>query len=205
MSAPAPNLDGFKNAGEHSSQSSASADDKKLSCLPQLTKKQFDEITHKYYTGGETAVLAQSVEQRTENPRVPSSILGDGIFAVFCIRQERVVLTFVTTVHVTAALFIICIVLLQGGSSGGLGAGLGGGSGGSQSMFGASGPVSFLSKMTYVFALIFMITSISLTVMQGTNYDIGLKERLQEASESKPNDNAIPAPVEKEEDAEAQQ
>ena len=114
-------------------------------------------------------------------------------------------LTFVTTVHVTAALFIICIVLLQGGSSGGLGAGLGGGSGGSQSMFGASGPVNFLSKMTYVFALIFMITSISLTIMQGTNYDIGLKERLQEASESKPNDNATPAPVEKEEDAEAQQ
>ena len=85
-------------------------------------------------------------------------------------------LTLVTTVHVTAALFIICIVLLQGGSSGGLGAGFGGGSG-SSSMFGAAGPVSMLGKLTYVFAIIFMITSISLTIMQGTNYDIGLKEK----------------------------
>ena len=114
-------------------------------------------------------------------------------------------LTLVTTVHVTAALFIICIVLLQGGSSGGLGAGFGGGSGGSQSMFGAAGPVSLLGRLTYVFAVIFMITSISLTIMQGTNYDIGLKEKLQQASESKPNDNATPAPAEKEEDTGAQQ
>ena len=98
-------------------------------------------------------------------------------------------LTLVTTVHVTAALFIICVVLLQGGSSGGLGAGFGGGSGGSQSMFGAAGPVSMLAKLTYVFAAIFMITSISLTIMQGTNYDIGLKEKLQKASETNTDNN----------------
>lgn len=112
-------------------------------------------------------------------------------------------LTLVTTVHITAALFIICIVLLQGGSSGGLGAGFGGGSGGSQSMFGASGPVSLLGKLTYVFAVIFMITSISLTIMQGTNYDIGLKERLEKASQGEP-DNT-PAPAAQEEDTGAQQ
>ncbi len=105
-------------------------------------------------------------------------------------------LTFVMTVHVTAALFIICVVLLQGGSSGGLGAGFGGGSGSSQSMFGASGPVSMLGKMTYVFALIFMVTSISLTIMQGTNYDIGLKEKLQKASENELDSDAPPAPDE---------
>ena len=110
-------------------------------------------------------------------------------------------LTLVMTVHVTAALFIICVVLLQGGSSGGLGAGFGGG-GGSQSMFGATGPVSLLGKMTYLFAAIFMITSISLTIMQGTNYDIGLKERLQEASEGKPDDDKNPAPAQKEQEAE---
>lgn len=94
-------------------------------------------------------------------------------------------LTLVTIIHVTAALFIICIVLLQGGSSGGLGAGFGGGSGGgnSGSLFGASGPTSFLGKLTYVFATIFMITSIGLTIMQGTSYDIGLKEKLQRASD----------------------
>lgn len=101
-------------------------------------------------------------------------------------------LTLVTIVHVTAALFIIGVVLLQGGSSGGLGAGFGGGSGGnSQSLFGASGPTSFLGKLTYVFATIFMITSISLTIMQGTSYDIGLKEKLQRASDEKsPADDA---------------
>ena len=114
------------------------------------------------------------------------------------VRQERVVLTLVMTVHVTAALFIICIVLLQGGSSGGLGAGFGGGSGGSQSMFGASGPVSLLGRLTYVFAIIFMVTSISLTIMQGTNYDIGLKEKLQKASESKPDNDETTAPAQEE-------
>ena len=96
-------------------------------------------------------------------------------------------ITLVTIVHVSAALFIIFVVLMQGGSSGGLGAGFGGGSGGdSQSLFGASGPTSFLGKMTYVFAVVFMITSISLTIMQGTNYDIGLKEKLKKATDTSP-------------------
>ena len=91
-------------------------------------------------------------------------------------------LTFVTTLHITAALFIICVVLLQGGSSGGLGAGFGGGSSDSQSLFGASGPTSLLGKLTYVFATVFMVTSVGLTIMQGKKYDTGLKEKLKKAS-----------------------
>ena len=93
-------------------------------------------------------------------------------------------LTFVTFVHIVTAVFIICVVLLQGGSSGGLGAGFGGGSSDSQSLFGASGPTSLLGKLTYLFAAMFMITSIGLTIMQGKRYDTGLKDKLKQASQS---------------------
>lgn len=92
-------------------------------------------------------------------------------------------LTLVTFVHIITAVFIICVVLLQGGSSGGLGAGFGGGSSDSQSLFGASGPTSLLGKLTYLFAAMFMITSIALTIMQGKRYDTGLKDKLKKASE----------------------
>ena len=97
-------------------------------------------------------------------------------------------LTLVMIAHVSAALFIIFVVLMQGGSSGGLGAGFGGGTtgGDSQSLFGAAGPTSFLGKLTYVFAVVFMVTSISLTIMQGTDYDIGLKEKLKKATDTSP-------------------
>lgn len=91
-------------------------------------------------------------------------------------------LTLVTFVHIITAVFIICVVLLQGGSSGGLGAGFGGGSSDSQSLFGASGPTSLLGKLTYFFAAVFMITSIGLTIMQGKRYDTGLKDKLKKAS-----------------------
>ncbi|MDE3269712.1 MAG: preprotein translocase subunit SecG [Pseudomonadota bacterium] len=91
-------------------------------------------------------------------------------------------LSFVSFVHIATAVFIICVVLLQGGSSGGLGAGFGGGSSDSQSLFGASGPTSLLGKLTYLFAALFMITSIGLTIMQGKRYDTGLKDKLKKAS-----------------------
>jgi preprotein translocase subunit SecG len=84
-------------------------------------------------------------------------------------------------VHVTVALFMILVVLVQGGNEGGVSAAFGGGS--SSGVFGATGATSLLGKLTYGAALIFMITSITLTVMQGKSGDVGLKERLKEQSE----------------------
>jgi preprotein translocase subunit SecG len=90
--------------------------------------------------------------------------------------------SFLTVVHILAALFMILVVLVQGGNSGGVGAAFGGGN--SQGVFGAGGATSFLGKITYGMAAIFMVTSISLSVIQGTSGKTGMKERLEEKAGS---------------------
>ncbi len=130
--------------------------------------------------------LAQSVEQRTENPRVPSSILGGATIYYVGIAMETVI----TGVHIAVALFMILVVLIQGGNSGGVGAAFGGGN--SQGFFGAGGATSFLGKLTYVCAGIFMVTSITLSVMQRTEGKTGLKEKLQQMESTKPAESSAP-------------
>jgi preprotein translocase subunit SecG len=92
--------------------------------------------------------------------------------------------TFVAVIHITVALFMILVVLVQGGNSGGVGAAFGGGN--SMGVFGASGATSFLGKLTYAAAGIFMLTSITLTVMQGKSGSIGLKEKLEQSQSATP-------------------
>jgi len=87
---------------------------------------------------------------------------------------------FLTVIHVLAALFMILVILIQGGNQGGIGAAFGGGN--SQGVFGASGATSFLGKITYGVAGIFMVTSIALTMQQGTSGKTGLMERLEQAA-----------------------
>ena len=122
--------------------------------------------------------LAQSVEQTTENPRVPGSIPG-GATITSMITRNKSMETFVTTIHVLAALFMILVVLVQGGNQGGISAAFGGGN--SQGVFGASGATSFFGKLTYGAAAIFMATSIMLIVMRsGSASD--LSRKMQEKS-----------------------
>lgn len=64
--------------------------------------------------------------------------------------------------HMLCALCIIILVLLQHGKGAEMGASLGSG-GASQTIFGSQGSGSFLTKITTIFALIFAITSISLS------------------------------------------
>jgi preprotein translocase subunit SecG len=64
------------------------------------------------------------------------------------------------TVHVLVSLFLIFVILLQPGKGDGMGGALGGG--GSSSVFGGRGSVTFLSKVTQVCAVIFMLTSLTL-------------------------------------------
>jgi preprotein translocase subunit SecG len=91
-------------------------------------------------------------------------------------------------IHVIVALFMILVVLVQGGHGGGVGAAFGGGS--SSGVFGATGATSLLGKLTYGAAAVFMVTSIVLTVLQGTKGDIGLEKALQERAAA----SATPAP-----------
>ena len=67
-----------------------------------------------------------------------------------------------TIVHVVACIVLILVVLLQAGKGANMGAVFGGSS---QTVFGSSGPGSFLSKMTTAVAVIFMLTSLSLSYM----------------------------------------
>lgn len=71
----------------------------------------------------------------------------------------------ITTIHIFVALFMILVVLVQGGNQGGVGAAFGGGN--SSGVFGATGATTFLGKLTYGAAAIFMLTSITLTIMHG--------------------------------------
>ena len=68
----------------------------------------------------------------------------------------------VTVVHVLVCFFIIMVVLLQSGTSGDISAAFGGQ--GSQTAFGTRGAATALSKATTWSAIIFMLTSITLSV-----------------------------------------
>ena len=68
--------------------------------------------------------------------------------------------TVLTIIHIVACLTLILIVLLQAGKGANMGAAFGGSS---QTVFGSSGAGTFLGKVTAGVAIVFMLTSISLT------------------------------------------
>ena len=72
----------------------------------------------------------------------------------------------VTGIHILVSLFIILIVLIQGGENVDITAAFGGVS---QAAFGPRGTVSTLAKTTWVLGGLFMITSIMLSVWAGTS------------------------------------
>ncbi len=69
--------------------------------------------------------------------------------------------TLLLVIHVTAALAIIALVLLQHGKGADMGAAFGGGASGS--VFGATGSANFLSRATAMLATVFFLTSMGLT------------------------------------------
>jgi preprotein translocase subunit SecG len=71
--------------------------------------------------------------------------------------------TLLTIIHISVALFLIVIVLLQHGKGADMGAAFGGGS--SQTLFGTEGPMPLMNKITTSAAVIFMLTSVSLAYM----------------------------------------
>ncbi len=68
----------------------------------------------------------------------------------------------VTVIHVIVCLALIFIVLLQTGRGAGIGAAFGGSS---QTFFGSTGATPFLAKLTAAAAVLFMLTSLTLTFM----------------------------------------
>ena len=72
-------------------------------------------------------------------------------------------ITILTIFHVIVCVFLILVVLLQQGKSADWAGTFGGG--GSQTVFGARGASTLLSKSTTAAAIIFMITSLGLTIL----------------------------------------
>ena len=70
---------------------------------------------------------------------------------------------FLLTIHIIVSIFLIVVVLVQSGKSADLAGAFGGG--GSTSTFGPRGAQSALAKATTVGVVIFMLTSISLSIL----------------------------------------
>jgi preprotein translocase subunit SecG len=98
----------------------------------------------------------------------------------------------ITTIHVIVCFFLIIVVLLQSGKSGDIAAAFGGM--GSQTAFGPRGAATALSKATTWSTVIFMITSITLSIMasRGGSTNSILQGLSPSTTKTQP---ATPAPV----------
>jgi preprotein translocase subunit SecG len=74
-------------------------------------------------------------------------------------------------VHVIVCLFLIIVVLLQSGKAADLAGAFGGM--GSQTAFGPRGSATLLSKATTISAILFMVTSLSLSILATRNAGLG--------------------------------
>jgi preprotein translocase subunit SecG len=92
------------------------------------------------------------------------------------------------TLHVLVSFIMIGVVLLQAGKGAEIGAAFGGSS---QTIFGSRGPGTFLSKMTVAAAIIFMFTSLALSIISN-NRSVVSKMKIEPPVEEAP---AEPAPV----------
>jgi len=75
--------------------------------------------------------------------------------------------TAILVLHVLVAIAMTALILLQQGKGAEMGASFGGGS--SQTVFGAAGAASFLTRFTAVLAAIFLVTSLSLAIYARKN------------------------------------
>lgn len=92
-------------------------------------------------------------------------------------------------IHVLVCVFLIIVVLLQSGKAADLAGAFGGM--GSQTAFGPRGSATLLSKATTISAVVFMITSLSLSILATRN--AGLGTTVLESSPA----TAAPKPVQK--------
>ena len=69
----------------------------------------------------------------------------------------------ISTLYVLVCLVLLLVILLQQGKGGDMAAAFGGGS--SQTAFGARGSATLLSKVTTVFAVLFMLGALALAIM----------------------------------------
>src|SRR5579871_4164267 len=96
------------------------------------------------------------------------------------------------SLHIAVCLVLIIVVLLQSGEAADLAGAFGGA--GSQTAFGPRGAATFLSKATTWCAIMFMLTSMALTMHQNTVGASTGRSVLQQFSKT-PKSTTTPAPV----------
>ncbi len=97
----------------------------------------------------------------------------------------------VTVVHILVCIALIMIVLLQAGKGAEMGAAFGGAS---QTIFGSSGAMGFLSKLTTVVAVLFMITSLILTFASSKRASSVMTDRPAQSVPAEPSQVPLPEP-----------
>src|SRR5512141_3517816 len=93
----------------------------------------------------------------------------------------------VTIIHVIVCLILVVVVLLQSGKAADLAGGFGGM--GSQTVFGPRGSATMLSKATTISAVLFMLTSLTLSIMAtraGSSTPDLLKKAIPPAGQTAP-------------------
>lgn len=92
-------------------------------------------------------------------------------------------MTIIIILHILVCFALILIVLLQAGKGAEMGAAFGGAS---QTLFGSAGSMGFLSKLTTVAAVVFMITSLLLTYSSTRRASTVIKERPAQTAPAEP-------------------
>jgi preprotein translocase subunit SecG len=97
----------------------------------------------------------------------------------------------IATIHVIVSIILVLVVLLQSGKGADLAGAFGGGA--TQTAFGSRGPASFLSKITTIAAVVFMLTSIGLSMIPTTATKKEGKSVLENTSGAMPPAKRAPA------------
>ncbi len=129
-------------------------------------------------TGGQNDILYTF--RRPRGPR--DYFLGTGVRLMIVI----------TILHVLVCFALIVIVLLQAGKGAEMGAAFGGAS---QTLFGSAGAMGFLSKLTTVAAVVFMITSLLLAFTSTRQATTVIKERPAPSAPAEPAQAPAPPQV----------
>ena len=104
-------------------------------------------------------------------------------------------LTGITIVHILSAVALVLIVLLQTGRGSEIGAAFG--SGASQTLFGSSGSSGFMTRITTVVVVLFMLTSLVLAIMYSKGRSVPVRTSQPAPVEEKlpAAPPAVPSPV----------
>jgi preprotein translocase subunit SecG len=90
-------------------------------------------------------------------------------------------ITLITLIHVFMCIILIAIVLLQTGKGADIGAAFGGAS---QTLFGGAGPANFLNRVTTIAAVVFMLTSLGLTLLSTHRSTSSIVDKARQTQQS---------------------